>query len=366
MRIFVLNVGSSTCKSSIFEMTSSDRVELLWNEIVEFDQNGIHSLSTYVQQFLKKYPSSIDVVGHRVVHGGEVYTKPTFISKEVKKVIRKYAYLAPLHNPGNLSGIEIMQRFFPSIPHVAVFDTAFHATIPEKANCYPIPYSLRRTGIRRYGFHGISHEYCVNQASHLLHQDLFHLKIITCHLGNGSSLAAISKGVCIDTTMGFTPLEGLMMGTRCGSIDPGILLFLLKGKMTIEELDHCLNQESGLKGICGTFDLREILEKRRQGDKQASLAFDMLGHSLVKGVGSLVGSLGGVDLLIFAGGIGENCSELRRHICERWGIELNPLENDHGKGDREISVSRSKIKALVIHTREDLAIARACFHALEG
>jgi len=398
MKILVLNAGSSTYKGALFnvERTCYDiPLEPLWEGLLDF---GIDSkmatlriiipkrktfekqipnknLSESVEELFKTAwmgpdpvisgPEELEAVGHRVVHGGDKFQKPIRITQEVKNAIRELIPLAPLQNPASLAGIEILQALFPSVPHVAVFDTAYHATIPDYAAAYALPSEYNQLGIRRYGFHGISHEYCSKRAASLLEKNLSGLKMITCHLGNGSSLAAIAGGKSIDTTMGFTPMEGLMMGTRCGSIDPGILLYLLReNHVKVNDLDHCLNYEAGLKGVCGSADMREVMQKRQNGKPEAVLAFEMLLHSLHRNIGSMIGVLGGLDVLVLAGGIGENIPEIRELVCCRLnylGAELDSNKNQHVQGDQEISLSSSKIKVLVIHTREELAIAQACF-----
>jgi acetate kinase len=397
MKIFVLNAGSSTYKGSIFDLDGQQTPfskDPLWKGILDYgySPSEIHikaaagssppiertcpkkDLAASVRAFVEtswtgstqaiNSPDEIAFVGHRIVHGGEKFQAPTIINEDVKKAIRDLYPLAPLHNPANLEGIEILQSLFPHVPHLGVFDTAFHMHLPEYAFTYALPYEFKLQGIRRYGFHGISHEYCSKRAAEMLNKELQDLKIVTCHLGNGSSLAAIKNGYSIDTTMGFTPLEGIIMGTRCGSIDPGILLYLLREKkQNAQQLDHCLNNESGLKGISGDSDMREIMEKRAKGAPPAQLAFDMLVHSLVKNIGAMIGVLGGIDVLAFTGGIGENLPELREKACsylEFAGIHMDEKKNKNPTLDADISLPGSKAKILVIEAREDLAIAWAC------
>ncbi len=400
MKVFVLNAGSSTYKGSIYDLNSAhDIQEPIWKGVLDygFSQTEVYikassaSSSCVEQKFPKKdlaesvrcfvetswqgsakaiqSPDVIDFVGHRIVHGGDKFQKPTLINDEVKRVIRDLYPLAPLHNPANLQGIEILQSVFPHAPHLGVFDTAFHMRMPEYAYTYAIPRSLTQEGIRRYGFHGISHEYCAKRVAEILKKDELELKIVTCHLGNGSSLAAIKQGHSIDTTMGFTPMEGLIMGTRCGSIDPGIILYLLReNKTDLNQLDRLLNYESGLKGICGSSDMREIMEKFSEKEAQAGLAMDMLAHSLVRNIGAMAAVLGGIDVLAFTGGIGENQPYLRERVCshlEFAGIHLDPPKNAHHKTvDEDISLSGSKAKVMVIAAREDLAIAQACVSSI--
>lgn len=313
-----------------------------------------------------EHPAEIDIVGHRVVHGGAVYRESTLVTSAVKATIQQLAIFAPIHNPANLGGIqEIEQILGPEIPQVAVFDTAFHGHLPAAAYTYPGPYEWLEQGIRRYGFHGISHQYCAQRAAHLLGQDLSTLKIITCHLGNGCSLAAIQNGHSIDTTMGFTPLEGLMMGSRSGSIDPGILLYLWgQGKHTVEEVEHLLNHASGLQGISGfSNDLRQILAVIEQGHERAQLAFDIFIHRLRTNIGAMVASLGGLDALVFTAGIGENSAAVRSATCQNFeflGLCLDLAKNQAHPIDQDIAVPNSQVRVLVIHTEEDWAIAQEC------
>jgi acetate kinase len=397
MKVIVLNAGSSTYKSAIFDLTKksySEPPDPIWKGVLDFGEDSKtailrvtvpdkeknekkiskNNLKEYLEELFKtawigdnrvlKSRDEIQIAGHRVVHGGEKFSKPTKITQKVKKAIKELFPIAPLHNPANLSGIETLEILFPSIPHIAVFDTAFHSTVYDYASTYPIPLKYHKMGIKRYGFHGISHQYCSQRASSLLNKPVSDLKMITCHLGNGSSLAAIAKGKSIDTTMGFTPMEGLMMGTRCGSIDPGILLYLLREHhIKIEDLDHCLNFDSGFKGISGFSDLREVMQKVKQSEQKSKLAFEMFLHSLVKNIGSLIGVLGGLDVLVFAGGIGENVPDVREFVCRRLnflGIKLDRVKNRKIMEDQDITLSTSKIKVFVIHTREEFAIAQAC------
>ncbi len=400
MKIFVLNAGSSTYKCSIFDLDGQNELpskDPLWKGMLDYGFSpteicikvAARQRPSIEQRFLKKdlaagvkalvetswlgstqvidNAGEIAFVGHRIVHGGDKFQAPVIITEEVKNVIRELYPLAPLHNPANLYGIEILQSLFSHVPHLAVFDTAFHRHLPDYAFVYALPSELRQQGIRRYGFHGISHEYCSRRVAEMLKKELKNLKIVTCHLGNGSSLAAIAHGQSVDTTMGFTPLEGVIMGTRCGSVDPGILLYLLReGKLSLQELDHTLNNESGLKGICGSSDMREIMSRREKKELQASLAFEMLIHSIVRNIGSMIGVLGGIDVLAFTGGIGENQSELRERVCSHFeftGIRIDEKKNKNPVLDADISLNDSNAKVMVIEAREDLAIAQACLKA---
>lgn len=371
MKIIVINAGSSTYKSAVFQLQKISKKPQypLWSGIVDFDQTGKQNPAQAVHEMLEKCPylkgDFSPLIGHRIVHGGTEFSHPVFIDGKVKRAIEKLIPLAPLHNPANLLGIQIMESLFPRGKNIAVFDTAFHTTLPEEAFTYPIPKAWRKKKVRRYGFHGISHQYCAHRASVLLRRDLKKLRIITCHLGNGASLAAVRGGICIDTTMGFTPLEGLMMGTRSGSIDPSIPLFMQSEfALNFSEAEKILNEQSGLKGICGYSDFRKVLKLKKTGNAEAHLAFDMYVHSLKRYIGAMAGSLGGVDCLVFTGGVGENSAELREAVCEAYswlGIVLDKTKNEDGLPDTLISHKRSKMEVLLIHTREDWAIAQSCF-----
>jgi acetate kinase len=308
---------------------------------------------------------SIDIIGHRVVHGGEKYREPTLINTEVKAEIDRLSIYAPLHNPANLMGINIIESLSPNTPQVAVFDTAFYGDLPEVTYVYPVPYQWLDRGIRKYGFHGISHQYCTQQAAKLLGRDLNELRLISCHLGNGCSLAAVQFGRCIETTMGFTPLDGLMMGTRCGSIDPGIILHLLREQeYTVAELDHILNFESGLLGVSGVSnDLREIDKAIAAGNARAKLALDIYIDRLTSRIASLLPNLGGLDALIFTGGVGENHSGIRAAVAAKLtflGVEIDPAFNSLPMTvDRDLATSQSQVRILTIYTQEEWEIARA-------
>ena len=309
----------------------------------------------------------IDLVGHRVVHGGQEYRQATLITPEVKEAIANLSTFAPVHNPANLEGIEAVEKILgTATPQVAVFDTAFHSNLPLSAAVYPIPYEFFEQGIRRYGFHGISHQYCAHRTAGLMGKDLASLRLITCHLGNGASLAAIRDGYSVDTTMGFTPLVGLMMGSRSGTIDPGILIHLLRqSDYDAQKLDEFLNKASGLKGISGvSSDLRQIMSDIQKGNQRAKLAFDMFVHSLCKHIGAMLASLGGLDALVFTGGIGENSAAIRAAACEAFGflgVKLDRQKNDASPADTDIAAADSSIRVFVVHTEEDWAIAQECW-----
>jgi len=300
-------------------------------------------------------------VGHRVVHGGERYTSAVRITAEVKRTIEELTELAPLQNPASLGGINAVEKVLPEVPQVAAFDTAFHATLSEAARTYPVPQKwTREWGIRRYGFHGLSHSYCSIEASKRIGRR--DLRLVIAHLGNGASVSAVRGGVCVDTSMGFTPLEGLMMGTRSGSVDPGILIYLLRHKgLNVNALDKALNYESGLLGISGlSADMRQVLEELAPSP-DARLAVDVYVHRIVKTIGAMAATLGGIDALVFTAGVGEGSPEIRKRVCEKLkylGLELDPAANETCKPDADISMPASKARILVIATREDLTIMR--------
>lgn len=407
MKVLVLNAGSSSQKSCLYDLSPYSQGSLpldpphpLWEAKVDWayrpgvaelkvESHGqtlhqdlpLTSRQEVMQHLLKTLItgstqvitdlSIIDVVGHRVVHGGSEYQNPTQVTQEVKETIARLSSLAPSHNPANLEGIQLIEAILPNIPQVAVFDTAFHRQMPLAASVYPGPYQWVEQGIRRYGFHGISHEYCSQRVTHLLNSDPETLKLITCHLGNGCSLAAIQAGHSIDTTMGFTPLEGVMMGTRSGTLDPGILIYLLRQQgMDVDELDRILNKHSGLKGISGeSGDMRWILEAITQGNPRAQLAFDIYIHRLRSEVGAMVMSLGGLNALAFTGGVGENAPAVRQALCESLsflGVKLDLGKNSQSLKDQDISLPGSSVHVVIVHAEEDWAIAQACWTLLTG
>lgn len=305
----------------------------------------------------------IDAVGHRVVQGGETFSCATIINPEVKKAIKENTPLAPIHNPANLIGINMAERIFPGTPNVAVFDTEFHQTIPPEAFLYALPYHYyERYKVRRYGFHGTSHRYVAEQTAEIIGLDLDKLNLITCHMGNGSSVCAIKNGKCIDTSMGMTPLAGLMMGTRTGDFDPAIIKYLLDqtGK-DIHSLDNELNKESGLKGICGFSDLRDIHTAASNGDDKAKLSLDMLCYQLKKYIGAYFAVLGRVDAVVFTAGIGENDPLIRENACkglETLGIKIDPQKNKQVRtGAYEIHSEKSHVQLWVIPSNEEFQIA---------
>jgi len=310
-----------------------------------------------------KDKNEIAAIGHRVVHGGESFKESVLIASDVIKEISRCMEYAPLHNPHNLKGIRATQALLPGVPQVAVFDTAFHQTMPDYAYIYGLPYVLyKRHGIRRYGFHGTSHLYVTNRAALMMKQPVDKLKIITCHLGNGSSVAAVRYGESIDTSMGFTPLEGLLMGTRSGDLDPAVVLHIMtKEELSMHEANTMLNKHSGIQGLSGiSSDMREI-EEEMENNNRARLAHNVFCYRLKKYIGAYTAALGGVDAIVFTGGIGENSSVVRRdvlHDMEYLGVLFDSDKNElRSKEERDISTSQSKVKALVIPTNEELVIA---------
>ena len=399
MRILVLNAGSSSQKSRLYEIENHapDLSPVpLWQADADWTHHpGTTDLkittsggakkeeslptdkrSTVIERMLQTLwsgetrvigqLSAIDIVGHRVVHGGTEFEDSVFVTPQVKAAIRKMAALAPEHNPANLEGIEVIERLAPAMPQVAAFDTAFHRSMPDEVVVYPLPYDwFEKEGIRRFGFHGISHSYCARRAAQILGKDLPSLRLITCHLGNGCSLAAIRGGRSIDTSMGFTPMEGVMMGSRSGSIDPGILFYLQREKgYTAAQLNTTLNKASGLAGIAGTGDMRQVLQKMRAGDSRARLAFNMFTYRLRSSIGAMLASLGGLDALVFTGGIGENAAEVRAAACAAFGflnLKLDTEKNAHLPADEDIATKDSHVRVLIVHTQEDWAIAQDCW-----
>jgi len=420
VKILVLNGGSSSQKSCLYDLGKSlpsTAPEPLWEAQLDWtgQQSGVAMTIKTAQQRLEttlaetdrptvvakmlatltqgetqvlQSLSEIDAVGHRVVHGGQDYQASTRITPEVKATIARLSAFAPIHNPVNLEGISAIEAIFTQAqlecpPQVAVFDTAFHARMPPAAALYPGPYEWVEHGIRRYGFHGTSHQYCAQRAAQILQRDLASLKLITCHLGNGCSLAAIRDGYSVDTTMGFTPLAGLMMGTRSGDIDPGILIHLLRqGEQQTEpnesrialapnsadDLDRLLNKSSGLLGISGvSSDLRQINAAIAAGNARAQLALDLYIHQIRRHVGAMLMSLNGLDALIFTAGVGENAAHLRSAVCDALaflGLKLDPEKNQGRVVDRDIAHPDSTVRVLVIHTQEDWAIASECWRIL--
>jgi len=394
MKILVINAGSSSIKYQLYNMKdesvlASGRVERIGTEsaIVTHEpagKSGVREVSeildhvTAIRRILDLLLhrehgvvasiAEIGAVGHRVVHGGETFKASVLVDDEVKRGIRDLFDLAPLHNPAALTGINAVEQNMPNMPQAAVFDTAFHQTMPRHAYLYPIPMALyRRHKIRRYGFHGTSHFYVSERAAGMIGRPVAELKMITCHIGNGASCAAILGGKSVDTSMGLTPLEGLMMGTRSGDIDPAVVPFVMsKEELTLGEVNSMLNKHSGMLAISGfSGDMREIVEAMEDGDRNARLAFDMFCYRLRKYIGAYAAAMNGVDALVFTAGIGENSADVRKAVCEGLtflGVQLDEAANrQRSKEARFISAPDSRVKVLVVPTNEELIIARDTF-----
>ena len=397
MRIFVLNSGSSSIKYCVYEMP--DEIPLFSGKIERVGSNNSlflsrdHTAHGGARDFTENRPVAdhadglamifdtlrdlgpdsgnlFDAAGHRVVHGGEAFREPVIINASTVDAIEDMIPLAPQHNPPNLHGIKVTQHHYPDIPQVAVFDTSFFTSLPPRAYRYAIPDRLyREHHVRRYGFHGSSHAYVASEAARLLEHPLEQLRLITVHLGNGASMSAIDRGVCIDTSMGMTPTEGLVMGTRCGDLDPALHFYLARNAgMALGDIETMLISNSGLKGLCGTNDMREVHRLAEAGDEQARLAVDVYCYRASKYVGAYFTALAGLDALVFTGGIGENDALVRELICEPLsvlGVTLDKRVNRACAGQRcAISAAGSRISVLTIPANEELAIARQAFSLL--
>ncbi|MBQ5966480.1 MAG: acetate kinase [Clostridiales bacterium] len=390
MKILVINCGSSSCKFQLFETSTGDvlakgnaerigidgkltykapgkedfictdpmpdhkvAVKMILNALVDKDHGVLADIS------------EIKAVGHRVLHGGKYYSKSVIVNDDVKRVIRECFPLGPLHNPANLTGIEACESVLPEgTPQVAVFDTAFHMTMPPKAYTYALPYELtEKYSIRRYGFHGTSHRYVSRRAAEFLGMDYNNIKIITCHLGNGSSFAAVDHGKCVDTSMGLTPLAGICMGTRCGDIDPAIVPFLMTNEnLSPDDIDVLMNKKSGVEGLSGvSSDFRDLEKASLAGNERATLALEMFEYQARKIIGSYAAAMGGVDVIAFTAGIGENTDYIRAAACEGlefMGVKIDPKKNDGLRSEAVISADDSKVTVAIIPTNEELAIAQ--------
>lgn len=402
MKVLVINTGSSSIKYQLFNMETQT---VLCSGVVErigektgnlthkaFPENSAPVKKTYdgnipdhesgftkIVDYLMnkefgviKDRKEIYAVGHRVVHGGETFKAPTFVNDDVIKAIKSNIPLAPLHNPSNLTGIEVAISVFPESKQIAVFDTAFHQTIPAHAFMYALPYKLyKQDRVRRYGFHGTSHAYVAEKGAEFLKKSVTDLNIITIHLGNGASMAAVKNGRCIDTSMGMTPLEGLVMGTRTGDVDPALPFFLSNYlNMSLKEIDNLLNKESGLKGLCGTNDMREVIANKNEGDKKAELALEVYSYRIRKYIGAYFAILEELDAVIFTAGIGEHSPEIRELSCKglhNLGITIDTEKNNAPVQDvREINKKEGKVKVLVVPTNEELRIAQESKKILDG
>ncbi|RUR36156.1 acetate kinase [Clostridium perfringens] len=390
MKILIINCGSSSLKYKLIDMANEKDIIEGIVERIGLDQSRLVQKNELREKYIlekeiKDHKEAIDIVlntlvdpkvgviksideitavGHRVVHGGERYSSSIIINEEVIKYLEECSKLAPLHNPANIIGIRACQSLMPNKEMVAVFDTAFHGTLPEKAYIYAIDYDLYKDHkIRKYGFHGTSHKYVSHKVAEAMGKDIKDLKIITCHLGNGASISAIKGGQCIDTTMGFTPLAGIPMGTRSGNIDPSIIPFLVEEcGYTIEEVSESLNKKSGVLGISGvSSDFRDIEDAASKGDKRAQLALDIFHYRIRAEIGSFIVNMGGVDVIVFTAGVGENSPETREECLkdlEFLGLTLDREKNKVRGKLTEISQADSKIKAYVVPTNEELMIAK--------
>ena len=391
-KIMSINAGSSSLKFQVFEMPEETLlVKGLFERIgLEEEMGFSYSLKdAKVKTTIKgkTHEEAIDFllhfllernvltslqelagVGHRVAHGGEDFKKSSLVDRDALQKIKALGKLAPLHNPVNVVGIEALQKDLPDCPQVAVFDTSFHQTMEAKNYIYPLPYRFyEEDSVRRYGFHGTSHQFVASEAANCLEKPLESLKIISCHLGNGASICGIKDGKSVITSMGFTPLAGLMMGTRCGDIDPSIIPFLQNEKnLSANDMDKLMNAESGFKGITGfSSDTRDIITEAEKGNDRAKLALDMFASRVKQTIGAYAAELDGVDVLIFTAGIGENSSVIREMVCEDLtflGIELDPQMNQ--KNNRRISTETSKVEVLVVETNEELMIVRDTYHLI--
>jgi acetate kinase len=400
MKILVLNGGSSTLKTQLFdadpEKLPVEAPAPVWEARADWSRDatlaGVRIRNAGGAQIERRQPireaadvfapliealwtgdaaviggpQEVDAIGHRVVHGGKALRESARVTPEVRETIARMAEFAPVHNALELDGIRATDRLFGErIPQFAVFDTAFHSSLEPSAYVYPGPYEWVERGIRRYGFHGISHQYVSRRAAEMLGRDLASLRLVTCHLGNGCSLAAVKNGRSVDTTMGFTPLDGLMMGSRSGSIDPGILVFLLNHRnYTPDQVDDLLNRRSGLKGLSGvSSDMRDVEKAIDLGNTRARLAFDVFVHRLVEWIGAMTAVLGGVDALVFTAGIGENSSRVRSAVARKFGflgLKLDAAANSACRPDADVAAADSTVRVLVIRTQEDWQIAREC------
>ncbi len=356
MRILVVNAGSSSLKLSVLDDTDRS----LASETIDAPVGRIDdsALRTAISA-----NSPIDAVGHRIVHGGTEFTEPVLVDARVLHRLELLTDLAPLHQPKSLRGLEVVTRLLPGVPAVACFDTAFHAHIPPAAATYALPAQWRhRWALRRFGFHGLSHAYASRRAAELTGRKLEDLRIVTCHLGAGASLAAVNGGVSVDTTMGFTPQEGLVMATRSGSVDPGLLLWLEEHVgMPPSELATTLEHRSGLLGLCGSSDMRVILQAEAAGDADSALAIDVYLHRLRGGIAAMAAAMGGLDTLVFTGGVGEHAAPIRERAAAELaflGVALDPEANAGAAGDAEIGASGAAVRTLVVTAREDVEIAR--------
>lgn len=397
MKVLVINAGSSSLKYQLIDMTNEsvlakglcDRIGIdnsfikqtrgnedavVINKELKNHKDAIEAvISALTDEKIGviKNMSEISAVGHRIVHGGEKFNSSAVIDEKVMDTVRECIDIAPLHNPPNIIGIEACQQIMPNVPMVGVFDTTFHSSMPEYAYLYAIPYELyQKYGIRKYGFHGTSHKYVSERAAALLGKPLSELKIITCHLGNGSSICAVNKGKSVDTSMGFTPLQGLAMGTRSGTIDPEVVTFLMeKEDLTVKGVSTLLNKKSGVLGISGvSSDFRDLHDAADNGNKRAQLAIDIFCYGVKKFIGEYIAAMNGVDAIVFTAGVGENNSVARKQILDNmdfFGIIIDEQKNKVRGKEIDISTPDATVKTLIIPTNEELAIARETVRLLK-
>jgi acetate kinase len=356
VRVLVVNAGSSSLKLSVLDL--SDEITASADLPAPYGAADASEIKSAIESF-----GPVDAVGHRIVHGGTLFTGPVEVDDQVRRRLVSLTDLAPLHQPKSLAALDAVQAVLPAVPAVACFDTAFHATIPAAAATFALPEEWRtRWSLRRFGFHGLSHSYASRRAAQLLGRDADRLRLVSCHLGAGASLAAISGGRSVDTTMGFTPLDGLVMATRSGSVDPGLVLWLEEHvHMPAAELAATLEHRSGLYGLAGTADMREILARAAAGDPRAELARETYLHRLRASIAAMAAAMDGLDAIVFTGGVGQNSAEIRRRAMDGLGflgIAAEQESNDEGDGDREIGAPAAAVRALVIAAREDIEIAR--------
>ncbi len=402
MKVLVVNCGSSSLKFKLYDLPSNETSTMMAEGVIEeigrekskFTYRDHRSPEKIVgdvvakdhtqavaamkdmlldaEHGLFKDKIEVDACGHRVVHGRDIFTDSALVTPKVRHAIEECFAIAPLHNPPNMAGIVACEKIFPGLPQVAVFDTAFHQTMPPHVFMYGLPYEqYERNHVRKYGFHGTSHEYVARRCADLMRKDLSSLKMITCHLGNGSSVAAVKHGKVYDTSMGMTPLEGLVMGTRTGDMDPAVVLHIMdKDKLSLQEMNTLLNGKSGLKGVSGiSNDMRQLIAKAKEGDARAKLALDMFDHRLVKYIGGYAAAMGGCDTVVFTGGIGENDAAMRARVLaplQFLGLELDPVRNSSDAKEKIITKDGSRITAWVVPTNEELMIARKTKAIVEG
>lgn len=357
MRVLVVNSGSSTLKLTLLD----DHDQIVGSR--ELQVEGSRFDPSQLTEALGSSLGKADAVGHRIVHGGKRFTRAVRIDAAVEVAMRELCDLAPLHQPKSLAALDAVTEMLPGLPAVACFDTAFHSSMPDAAATYALPGAWReRWGLRRYGFHGLSHAWVARRVPQLLDRDAAGLRIVSCHLGAGASLCAIAAGRSVDTTMGFTPLAGLVMATRSGDVDPGLLLWLSEHEgLSAAELADALEHRSGLLGLCGSADMREVLARAGSGDAQAQLALDAYLHRLRGGIAAMAAALGGMDVLVFTGGVGEHSPTVRSLAAEGLGflgVDLDEAHNRQASGDAEIGTSAAGVRVLVLASREDLEIAR--------